>query len=74
MKTRETVLNVAGMSCPSCVRHVTAALAGVPGILKVEVRLRDGVVEIQHEPGATAAKMIAALRDAGYASELRSAA
>ncbi len=64
---RETELGVVGMTCPSCVRHVKGALAGLPGVEDVEVRLRDGVVVVRHdEAGAGVAALVEALRGAGY--------
>ncbi|HZF55822.1 MAG TPA: heavy metal-associated domain-containing protein [Polyangiaceae bacterium] len=72
---RETLLDVAGMSCHSCVRHINEALDELPGVSKVEVRLDDGKVLVQHDPGAAPAdRLIEALRDAGYESSLSAAA
>jgi copper chaperone CopZ len=72
MAQRKTVLNVLGMSCGSCVRHVTAALAAVPGVSKVDVQLRSGTAVIEHDAEATTAHlMIDALRGAGYESSVR---
>ena len=71
MSQRETVLEVAGMTCPSCVRHVTAALSGVPGVSSVEVRLKKGTVLIRHDATASTSSMTAALNEAGYDSRIR---
>lgn len=69
MSYKETLLDVMGMSCPSCIRHVNAALAEVDGVAKVEVRLRDGKVLIQHDPEVVnVSTLIEALREAGYDS------
>lgn len=66
---KETLLDVEGMTCSSCVRHVTTALRQLPGIAEVEVSLADGTVRIAHDPdGASTGEMIAALDAAGYAS------
>jgi copper chaperone len=74
-KNKETTLDVTGMSCPSCVRHVNEALGHLPGVAKVEVRLDDGKVVVQHEPDkAPIDNLIAALRQAGYESSLGAAA
>lgn len=71
----ETILNVQGMSCHSCVRHVNEALGELDGVAKVEVRLRDGKVLVRHDQNkATVDHMIAALREAGYESSLASTA
>jgi len=70
MAQRNTVLNVLGMSCGSCVRHVTAALAAVPGVSKVDVQLRSGTAVIEHDAKATTLQLIEALRGAGYESSV----
>lgn len=70
----ETILDVTGMSCPSCVRHVNDALRELDGVDKVEVRMSDGKVLVRHDQRkATADHMIAALREAGYDSSLSAA-
>ena len=74
-KERDTVLEVQGMTCPSCIRHVTAALTEVDGVEKVDVKLRDGLVVVQHDASAAPIdRLIDALRDAGYESQRRRAA
>jgi copper chaperone len=69
----DTVLDVSGMSCPSCVRHVTAALGPVPGVSKIDVQLKAGTVSIRHAPDAAISTMLEALREAGYEAKLREA-
>lgn len=74
-KNRETILDVTGMSCPSCMRHVNDALGSLPGVAGVEVRLGDGKVVVQHEPDkAPIDNLMAALREAGYESSPSAAA
>jgi copper chaperone len=69
MSYQETVLDVMGMTCPSCVRHVDAALAELDGVAKVEVRLREGKVLVQYDPTTVSVEaLIEALREAGYDS------
>jgi copper chaperone len=71
-KEQDTILEVQGMSCPSCIRHVTSALADVDGVAKVDVKLRDGVVVVQHDKTlAPIDQLIDALGEAGYASKQR---
>ena len=63
------LLDVMGMSCPSCVRHINAALAGVEGVGNVDVRLRDGKVLIEYDPAiVSVGTMVEVLREAGYES------
>lgn len=67
--TKETVLNVDGMTCGSCVRHVEGALRSLDGIEAIEVKLKEGEVRVQHDPArSTIAEMVEALGDAGYES------
>lgn len=64
----ETVLKVEGMSCPSCIRHIDAALRDVEGVEGVEVQLKQGKVRVVHEREAPVKTFIEALREAGYES------
>lgn len=69
---RATILEVQGMTCPSCIRHVTSALTDLAGVGKVDVKLREGLVTVTHD--ATQApidQLIDALADAGYVSKHR---
>jgi copper chaperone len=71
MKQRDTILTVTGMSCGSCVRHVTSALRAVPGVSKVNVQLRAGLAEVQHDDEASVDTLLSAVREAGYESGVR---
>ena len=42
-------LQVEGMSCGSCVKHVTQALLPLPGVSGVEVDLQSGRVKVSGE-------------------------
>ncbi len=64
----ETLLDVEGMSCPSCVRHIDHALKAVDGVTNVDVRLREGRVLVKHEGQVSEGALVEALDDAGYAS------
>jgi copper chaperone len=69
---KDTILEVQGMSCPSCIRHVTSALTDLNGVGKVDVKLRDGLVVVQHDKTlAPVDQLIDALGEAGYASKRR---
>ena len=66
----ETTLAVEGMSCPSCIRHIDAALTDVEGVAKVEVKLREGRVQVSHDRFSAPVKaLIEALNQAGYPSK-----
>lgn len=69
----EIILNVEGMTCSSCVRHVEGALRELEGIEAVEVKLKDGTVKVAHDASrATIDRIIEALSDAGYEAHTRS--
>lgn len=69
---QDTILEVQGMTCPSCVRHVTSALTELEGVGKVDVTLRDGLVVVRHDTAqAPIAQLIDALSGAGYVSKQR---
>jgi copper ion binding protein len=64
---KETVLEVEGMSCSSCVRHVEGALRGIDGVTRADVDLGAKRARVQHDPAkASVEQMIAAVVDAGY--------
>ena len=58
-----TNLRITGMSCNNCVRHVSEALRGVPGVTKVEVTLPDRAT-VEHAGGPD--MLVAAVESAGY--------
>ncbi len=69
---KDTILEVEGMSCPSCIRHVTSALTDIDGVDKVDVKLRDGLVIVKHDKAiATIEQLVSALGEAGYVSKER---
>ena len=71
-KEQDTILEVQGMTCPSCIRHVTSALTDIDGVGKVDVKLRDGLVVVKHDASqAPITQLIEALGEAGYASKQR---
>lgn len=61
-------LNVQGMTCGACVRHVTAALQPLAGVEAVEVDLQAGRVSVSGAADSMA--LLAALDDAGYPAQL----
>jgi Cu+-exporting ATPase len=63
-------LAIAGMSCAGCVAAVETALRGVPGVAEAQVSFADRTAKVTG--GAPAARLIQAVRAAGYdAAELR---
>ena len=67
-------LQVNGMTCQNCVRHVTDAIQGVPGVHSATVSLENKNATVRWNSGTTAnvPAVIAAIKQAGYeAKELR---
>lgn len=61
-------LNVQGMSCGSCVKHVNAALSQLAGVTAVEVDLSAGSVRVTGFAGTDA--LVSALDHAGYPAQI----
>ena len=69
---QDTVLEVHGMTCPSCIRHVSSALTDLEGVGTVDVKLRDGLVVVRHDANqAPVPRLVEALTDVGYVSKPR---
>ena len=65
-------LQVQGMTCGGCVRHVNQALSHVAGVDAVDVDLKSGLVRVESSADSNA--LLAALDDAGYPAQLASQA
>jgi copper chaperone CopZ len=63
-------LEVQGMTCGSCVKHVTKALQAVPGVTNVEVDLANGRARVDGDLQAEGAPLIAALAREDYPATL----
>jgi copper chaperone CopZ len=66
MENQTIILEVSGMTCNNCVRHVRAALEQVAGVGEVAVDLEAGRATVKHGGAAVLADLIAAVDDAGY--------
>lgn len=62
----ETTLDVNGMTCGSCVRHIDGALKHLEGVTRVDVRLRERRVVVEHDDRVEPAAIAAAIEGAGY--------
>jgi Cu+-exporting ATPase len=62
-------LAIGGMTCASCVRHVSRALEGVPGVGAVSVNLATERAAIDYSNAASVGDLIAAVEGAGYTAE-----
>ena len=61
-------LNITGMSCQMCVKHVTKALQNVNGVTDVVVLLEPGTATLTYNPDlARLEGFRSAVADAGYA-------
>ncbi|HEY5922597.1 MAG TPA: heavy-metal-associated domain-containing protein [Kofleriaceae bacterium] len=71
---QDTILEVDGMTCPSCINHVSSALCELEGVGKVDVNIRGGIVVVKHDAAqASVTQLIETLDGAGYASKPRTA-
>ena len=62
----KTELQITGMTCKGCVRHVESALRKQAGVSQVEVSLARGAAVIEHDEAVTASELCAVVADAGY--------
>jgi copper chaperone CopZ len=62
----ETLLDVTGMTCGNCVRHVQKALEQVDGVSSVKVELESGTARVEHDGRAALASLVAAVEEEGY--------
>ncbi|MGP9821997.1 heavy metal translocating P-type ATPase, partial [Salinarimonas sp. NSM] len=68
-------IDVGGMTCASCVRHVENAVGAVPGVADVAVNLGAERVSLGYDPARTDAGAIAgAIEKAGYEAHPRTIA
>ena len=67
-------LQVEGMRCGGCVKHVTQALQPLPGVSGVEVDLQSGRVRVSGELAQGGDPLVVALAGAGYPAKLAAVA
>jgi copper chaperone len=65
-------LAITGMSCDHCVRHVTKALAAVPGVTVTRVTVGHATVDYNGQPASLAA-IVQAVDHAGYQARMEAA-
>jgi len=73
MTTVQTVvqLSVTGMTCGSCVRHVSDALRSVPGVAQATVDLAAERAIVSYDPASvTSDQLLKAVTEAGYGAEV----
>ncbi len=65
-KRIEATYDIEGMTCGSCVNHVTKAIQGVDGVKEVQVDLEAGQARVTHKGDPDAHAVVAAVKAAGY--------
>ncbi|MDR7440497.1 MAG: cation transporter, partial [Armatimonadota bacterium] len=69
---QEIVLDVHGMTCDACARHVQQALEAVPGVAFAEVPdWRAGQARVRAAGEVTDALLVQAVQEAGYRAAVR---
>jgi Cu+-exporting ATPase len=63
-------LNIAGMTCASCVRRIERALAKVPGVTAASVNLATERASVTVDASVAPTDLLAAVERAGYGAEL----
>ena len=58
-------LNVSGMTCGNCVRHVHEALTEIPGV-RATVELDSARASVEHPAAVTVQQLLDAVAEAGY--------
>jgi copper chaperone len=64
----QTQLTVSGMTCDHCVRHVTEAISKVAGVKSVNVKLAEGIAEIESDAALDLHAVKDAVVAAGYSA------
>lgn len=59
-------LEVNGMSCPVCAKHVKKALSKTSGVKESTVYLKEGRAEVKTVDGVKVGDLCAAVKKAGY--------
>ena len=66
-----TTLEIAGMSCAGCARHITTALSALDGVIHVRVDLQKNEAIVEHLPAySEAPALVTAVRNAGYSARV----
>jgi Cu+-exporting ATPase len=64
--TSKSIFPVSGMTCASCVSRVEEALAGVPGVVSVNVNLASEKATVEYLEGTDVSDLRRAVKEAGY--------
>lgn len=63
------LLSIQGMTCPSCVAHVKAALDAIEGVNNVEISYENASAAITTNGGCSVTALIAAIEALGYTAK-----
>ena len=63
-------INVTGMHCTSCERHIDQALHDVVGVHATHTSAKAGTCEVSADDNVSAESLLAAITSAGYAGAL----
>lgn len=66
VSTMKKLIQIEGMMCAHCVKHVQDALSAVPGVTEVQVNLEAKNAAVTTAADVTDAALTAAVQDAGY--------
>jgi len=66
-KAMTQAIEITGMTCENCARHVKEALEGLPGVRDVRVDLAHHRAQFEAERTVDREKIAAVLDEAGYA-------
>jgi copper ion binding protein len=64
--TMKKKINIEGMSCMHCVKHVEESVKDLPGVLKVTVDLKGKNAVVELSDSVEDAKLKEAIEEAGY--------
>ena len=66
MNLKKVIVNVDGMSCNNCAKHVNKALSEISGVKEVDVNLEDKQAEVSYEGNIEEEIFKSAIDEAGY--------
>ena len=63
---KKVIVNVDGMSCNNCAKHVNKALSEIEGVKEVDVKLENKQAEVSYEGNIEEETLKSAIDEAGY--------
>lgn len=62
----KTIINIEGMSCEHCAKHVETALSTVHGVVSADVKLKKNLAVARSREPLSEEEIKKAVEDAGY--------